>query len=943
MNPKTIQYSFHETVKQFHDRVAIEYGTRALTYGLLDSVSDAIACYLLERGYSRGSHIAVLMNDKLSLISSMLGILKLGGVFVPLNPSMVTSRTKTMIDIGDVQFILTDKTIDEDLLEYMQDGLPSFGWAFVENIPELGSDAAALAVAKSQYDPKDKVYLYFTSGTTGTPKAIIGQNLSLLHYMKWEIKTCRVTEQTRVSQFTSEGHDPYLRDVFVPLLAGGTICIPESKEVMLSSVSLVNWIENSKVHIIHCTPTLFRVFHSKALSPDNFLDLHYILLAGERIVPGELSAWYEKFGDRIQLVNLYGPTETTLAKLHHFIQPDDVNSNHIPIGKPIEGCKVILLDQERQICGKGQSGEIYIRTPYRTHGYYKDDELNGKSFIQNPFSQDPADIIYKTGDIGRILPDGSIEFLNRIDRQIKVRGHRVEISEIEKQLIHVPGVTECVVDYREDSEQLKKGLKVVHCIKCGLPSTYPNTLYSAEGVCNVCEFYETSKDQADDYFQSMERLSSLIMKAADRKKSSYDCMVLFSGGKDSTYVLYHLVEMGFKCLAFTFDNGYISDAAKDNIKKLVSELGVDHVFSSYPKMDDVFLEGLVEEHSVCNGCFKMLRILSTRMAFEKGIPFIVTGFSRGQIYDLRLSPIHRQNIFSVSEIEKKIFDQRRLYFGVEDYTLRSAGKQLEVTEEMLRAVNIIDYFRYSPVTKRDILEYLREKNSDWLNPTDTGVCSSNCLINDVGIFIQRKVLGYDNYTYPNSWEVRTGHITLEDFQKESDEKMDTAKIEKIIQQIGYKETIQTTSNSGYLVAYYVSDEEIAEEHLREPVETLPDYMQPAYFIRIDQMPMNANGKLDFQRLPDPKAVKKSNYVPPRDEYERKLEALFCEILGLEQVGIYEAFLKIGGNSLSVMNLVSMVYQEFEVEIALNDVFHDSTIEGIANLVREAQASASVVS
>ncbi|UCH94100.1 MAG: amino acid adenylation domain-containing protein [Candidatus Aminicenantes bacterium] len=301
------------------------------------------------------------------------------------------------------------------------------------------------------YLPGDKINIYFTSGTTGQPKAVLGKNEGMTHFIAWEINEFKIHEGTRVSQMTSQCHDPFLRDIFVPLCAGGTICVPDTRETLLDNRRMKEWLETSRVNVVHCTPGLFKIMNADGLRPDHYEHLEYVLMAGEKVMPRDLENWYRIFGSRVQLVNVYGPTETTLAKLFYRITPRDVSRESIPIGSPIPGAKVIILNKDMKVCGPGEVGEIYIRTPFRSYGYYKDPGLTAEKFIRNPFTGSPEDIIYKTGDLGKINRDGYVEFVGREDRQVKIRGFRVELDEIEKRLRDYPGVEEAVVLYRPTS------------------------------------------------------------------------------------------------------------------------------------------------------------------------------------------------------------------------------------------------------------------------------------------------------------------------------------------------------------------------------------------------------------------------------------------------------------------------------------------------------------
>jgi acyl-coenzyme A synthetase/AMP-(fatty) acid ligase/acyl carrier protein len=214
---------------------------------------------------------------------------------------------------------------------------------------------------------------------------------------------------------------------------------------MLDANKLVQWIDEQRIQVIHCVPSLFRMILNQELRPELFRDLKYILMAGEAVSPADVKKWMDVYGERIQLVNLYGPTETTMVKFFHFITRADAQGKSIPIGKPIEGARALIVSPEGKACPPNFVGEIYIRTPYMTLGYYKAPELSRQVFIPNPFSKDPNDIVYRTGDQGRMLPDGTFEFLGRTDLQVKIRGVRVELGEIENALRACDGVKDAAV------------------------------------------------------------------------------------------------------------------------------------------------------------------------------------------------------------------------------------------------------------------------------------------------------------------------------------------------------------------------------------------------------------------------------------------------------------------------------------------------------------------
>ena len=450
LESRTLQDRLFRSFQKHGDRVAIEYGTYRLLYSQLENKSTVIANRLISADIPKGSSVGIYLEDRVEIITVMIGILKAGCVFVPFETLLPPGRIETMIRLTQPRVIFTDAAY--------QNKLPTEGGALRDNLQIViiddsfysGEEALLMPENKVQYDPEDKIYVYFTSGSTGIPNAVVGRNEGLLHFVDWEIDTFRIYHSFRFSQFTNPGFDVFLRDTFVPLCAGGTICIPENRDSVLNSDKIGDWIEEKNISFIHMVPSVFKLLVSGDLNNHGFQHLKYILLAGEKITPSTLGKWYHIVGESVQLVNIYGPTETTLAKMFHLITQRDVLEEIIPIGRPIRGSRVIILDRDMNPCGTGITGELYIRTPYRSHGYYNNPGLNRERFLPNPFSRDAADLVYKTGDLGRELEDGCIEFIDRIDRQVKIRGMRIELGEPESALFEHRDIQDAVVLPKKD-------------------------------------------------------------------------------------------------------------------------------------------------------------------------------------------------------------------------------------------------------------------------------------------------------------------------------------------------------------------------------------------------------------------------------------------------------------------------------------------------------------
>lgn len=450
---------FGRAVERDPAHPAIDTVDGKISYAELEARAETLSEALISSGVPAGGIVAVLIENRATVVISLLGIMKAACVFVPLESNAPGQRIETMIAEVAPACIL----IGTELVEtFAQIAAPQAKVFFVD--PRGLCDETGRQVLKKRTDSgrsegtrrelglRDICYIFFTSGSTGKPKGIAGTRQGLDHFIHWERETLKPGVGLRVSQFPKPTFDAFLRDVFLPLTVGGTICIPPGKDAaLLDTRRLIQWIDSQQINLIHCVPSLYRSLINAGPQQKHFSALKYILMAGEPLAPTDVKRWFEIFGDRVQLINLYGQSETTMAKFFYFVQLEDQHRRFIPIGKPMEGVRAIVVSDAGYPCTPGEIGEIYVRTPYRSLGYYRQPELTNEVFVPNPFSQDPSDVVYKTGDLGRLLEDGNFEFLGRKDAQVKIRGVRVEPGEVESLLRGHVAVADATVIDREDA------------------------------------------------------------------------------------------------------------------------------------------------------------------------------------------------------------------------------------------------------------------------------------------------------------------------------------------------------------------------------------------------------------------------------------------------------------------------------------------------------------
>lgn len=449
MKHEPVQLLFDRMAQTMPDEIAISCGDERIAYRELRQRTDRLAHLLLSGGAKKGSIVGILLEKRIDAITSIIAVLKAGAVYVPFDPLLPDLRLETMLGEVAPDLLITEAPLTQRLNGFSPVKVLSLDK--YRQLDRLALDGVLASTAAEPSAPDDFSYIYFTSGSTGRPKSIAGRLKGIDHFIRWQIDALGIGKQDRVSQLLPLTFDGSLRDIFVPLCAGGTICIPEHNEVVSDAKELVSWLDRESVTLIHCVPTLFRAILNEELTPDHFRALSYVLLAGEALLPSDVGKWREVFGDRVKLINLYGTSETTMAKFFYEVQPGDEKRRSVPVGKPMPGARALIVDEDGRACPPGAIGEIFIRTPYRSHGYYKQPELTAEVFIPNPFSSDPNDIVYKTGDLGRMLEDGNIEVLGRRDQQVKIRGVRVELDEINSFVRGFEGIRDVAVIDRKDN------------------------------------------------------------------------------------------------------------------------------------------------------------------------------------------------------------------------------------------------------------------------------------------------------------------------------------------------------------------------------------------------------------------------------------------------------------------------------------------------------------
>jgi amino acid adenylation domain-containing protein len=425
------------------DAVAVVFEDQQITYQQLNCHANQLAHHLQKLGVKPEVLVGICVERSIEMVVGLLGILKAGGVYLPLDPSDPEERLTFMLEDAQVSVLLTQKQLLEEL--------PGLQATLQQNSPIPNPKVVCLnadwgtILRGSEANPVSTVtaenlaYVIYTSGSTGQPKAVAIPHKGLLNLVFWHQRTFEITPSDRATQLARIAFDASVWELYPYLAAGASVYLVES-EIIRSPVALRDWLISQEITIAFVpTPlaeSLFALEWSDAA-------LRIMLIGGDKLHQ------YPPASLPFKVINNYGPTENTVVTTSGLMVPAQGNGTPL-IGRAIANTQIYLLDSQLQPVPIGVAGELYIGGEGLARGYLNRPQLTAERFIPHPFSQEPSTHLYKTGDLGRYAPNGNIEFLGRLDNQVKIRGFRIELGEIAAILSQHPAVEKTVVLVRED-------------------------------------------------------------------------------------------------------------------------------------------------------------------------------------------------------------------------------------------------------------------------------------------------------------------------------------------------------------------------------------------------------------------------------------------------------------------------------------------------------------
>ncbi|MHA4842636.1 amino acid adenylation domain-containing protein [Flavitalea antarctica] len=886
---KTVLDLFREQVAKNPQAAAVRFEEEQLTYLQLNEKSNQLAHYLRAKGVKEETLVPICLDRSLDMIVGILGILKAGGAYVPVDPEYPRERIKYMLEDTGAALILTNKQ-----------SLPKIPGKDLEIIDLesrwLEIDKQPTSDPQINLSSHNLAYVIYTSGSTGRPKGVLNQHSGLFNRLCWAQDFFSLTSQDSVLQKTTFCFDVSVWELIWPLLAGARLVLAKPGG-HLDIGYLKSVIETQQITMVHFVPSMLSIFLSE-IKPGDCQNLKKVLCSGEALKSSQV-VMFNKMLPSTELHNLYGPTEAAIDVTYWSPSQDHQESDLVPIGRPLANTSIYILDMEDRLVPLGCIGEINIGGIQVARGYLNREELSAQKFVKDVFKEGSGDKMYRTGDLGRWLPDGNIEYLGRIDDQIKIRGFRVELEEIEAGIISQPGAGNAKIIVTGDESLVGKSLNA---------------------------YIEINKDRLPLLSNYLQIIRNNQAKTSDLKILPNGLPILVSNFNEVNF----LYEEIFRNLC------YLQNGISLNENSCVIDIGANVGFFS------VFLNILSENITVysfepipeiydqlvanrnlykVNGKAFPLALLDKEQELEfeyyPGMSILSgIGNDRHLVMDVVRRYIEKSNSDDLVSQEIDALLETKLVS--KKVTCQSKTLSQIISEENLQRIDLVKI----DVENSEHLVIAGISDTDW-DKIDSVIIE----VHDV----DRRLESLTNVLTSKGFEL---HVEKQSILSVGDILYNIYALKpglkKALTSLGDNEKIR--SNGWKQPGQFVN---AIKEHLQT---NLPEYMVPSTFTLMDHFPINQNGKLDKNKFPAPSvdALRNTEYTGPRNDVETKLVDIWKELLKKEQIGIGDDFFELGGHSLLAMKMVSYIERRLLLSIPIKLLFQLRTINDLGKYIATQQ-------
>jgi len=936
--------------RQRPDAVALVHDGQTMSYGQLNGRANQVAHHLRTLGVGPEVVVGLCVERSFNLIVGMLGIAKAGAAYLPLDPEYPRERVTFMLREANVSVLLTQNTLVSQLPWHQSRKVCLDG----ETIARQPTANPEVAVNRNNL-----LYVIYTSGSTGTPKGVMVTHYNILRLFESMGRLFEFNDRDVWSQCHSCSFGFSVWEIWGSLVYGARlVLVPPA--VLRAPEEFSALLRHERVTVLSQTPSAFRLLvqagETATARRETTGDLRLIVFSGEALVAEDLRRWIGQHGDdRPQLVSTYALTETGGQVAWRRIRRADVDAGfRQTLGQCLSHVEVSLLDEDQQPVPVGVAGEICVGGAGLARGYFNQPAITAEKFVPNELASAHDGRLYRTGDWGRTLASGDIEFLGRQDHQVKIRGYRVELGEIEAALRAHPDVTDAVAALRDDLPGGKQLVAYVtrRAAPAGGESNVAGGVPLADGRVELWPSLGEYQvyDELLYYLMSQEARANESFNAAVRRSVKDKIVVDLGTGEEALFARLAVEAGARKVYAVEIEEETALKAAalvkRLGLEQRIIVLKGDSTQVQLPEKAEVCLTRIVGNIGSSDG---LVGILNDARRFLTEGAVVVPQRCVTRIAAVRLPDDLRDNPHFASlaqgyvdKVFARVGHPFDLKLCVRNFPAGNVISNVEVFEDLdfarfvepeaqcaarftIARDGVMDGFllwlNLFGAAGEEIAEYLREQRA-WLP-----------------VFFPAFALGT---------QVKAGDViearwerTLSENRLNPDYRIhgklrrrDGTELDFGYEAVHRRRLFKQNPFHTRLFANNAGAAPVAPAHnLRVYLQgRLPDYMVPAAVVSLDTLPRLPNGKIDRRSLPAPELERPevgSDFTAPRNDVERALARIWQEVLGFGQIGVHDNFFELGGDSLNAVQVMSRIQQVFAGTPGIRLLFDSPTIAGLA--------------
>ena len=857
---------FERQVAEAPHAPAVVCGDRTWSYRELDARANQLAHRLRALGVAREQRVAVLLDRSERAIMALLAVLKAGAAYLPMEPGDPPSRRQRVLADAGAAVVIAEGPLDDDL----------------SGVPVVRLDLEADAIARQPrtrptpvVTPGNLAYVIYTSGSTGHPKGVAVEHRQIASYVRAVIDRLGIEPGWRVGLASTLAADLGHTALFAALATGGCLHVLPAEQAFDATAAEAGFGERG-IDMLKIVPSHLQVLLGGA-HPERVMPRRLLVLGGEA-TPGVRQPQLQALAPTCRIANHYGPTETTVGAVAGLVTAEDAARRTLPLGRPLRHARAYLLDARMQPVPRGVMGELFLGGRGVARGYLGRPQVTAERFVPDPFAATPGARMYRTGDRARWLRDGRLEFLGRVDDQVKVRGFRVEPGEVAAVLAEHPQVREAAVVAREDAAGGARLVAYVVPHTAASPRVHGLVRRQLPGGPAVAEL---NRNETDYLYREIFTLRAYVRHGITLR----DGDTVFDVGANIGLFSVFASLACRPARVFAFEpNPHLQPILRANAAAYGQEVTVLDV-------------GLAErEQSAQFTFFPGFSLLSGLHADARTEQGVVRAFLENQA---------RAGDAGAAELAQATAALLEDRFAGHTLTVRLRSLSDVVSEHGVQRIDLLKV--NVEKAELDVLRGVRAE--DWAR-IDQAVVEVDLDEHRQPILDLFAAHGFETLVEQDPLLQHTELCYVYAARR------------------GSGRTLQPGAGPAVAVTP-IEPSLLTVEALRaHAARTLPPALQPGGWALLEALPLNPNGKLDRARLPEP-AAPSSEFVAPRGELEQDIARIWAEVLGLPRVGVHDNFFDVGGHSLLLARVHARLRAELGAEISIVEMFRHPTVASLA--------------